>query len=313
MSGRSPLTLPVINGLNWGQRIEDNKGGVVMASKTFHDPSFDLFQEAIEKGLDDRVLLIGMNLVTKYPKDPEYFSLLFESIYNKAYNSKDLQEVQGLFGLANDICSSFSLAMDITDENMSLVEDCRKRIRTLQICIDRLQVKYSREERIKGYADCKKILDAIEEQANNLMNCSTAAELQQITKEIIQKDKELDHNKMSAPQQKRYDDLTSNISEHTASLKMRFDRDAIKEINIDAVKLFKSVLEQFKTGEAKYKKDILAFSVQLSQLVHATENDLLPETMLYHSDVYNHIFSTINDDQKYLLTKFTIEQRGILE
>ena len=89
--------------------------------------------------------------------------------------------------------------------------------------------------------------------------------------------------------------------------------DAIKDINIDAVKLFKAVLEQFKAGEAKYKKDILAFSVQLSQLVHATENDLLPETMLYHSDVYNHIFSTINDDQKYLLTKFTIEQRGILE
>ena len=58
-----------------------------MASRTFHDPSFDLFQEAIEKGLDDRILLIGMNLVTKNPKDSEYFSLLFESIFNKAYNS----------------------------------------------------------------------------------------------------------------------------------------------------------------------------------------------------------------------------------
>ena len=284
-----------------------------MASRTFHDPSFDLFQEAIEKGLDDRILLIGMNLVTKNPKDSEYFSLLFESIFNKAYNSKDLQEVSGLFGLANDICSSFSLAMDITEENMGLVEDCRNKIRTLQICIDRLRVKQSREERLKGYAECKKYLDTIEEQANKLMNCQSTDELQQITQEIIRKNKQLDHDKMSEPQQKKYDELTSRISDRTAFLKMQFDRDAIKDINIDAVKLFKAVLEQFKAGEAKYKKDILAFSVQLSQLVHATENDLLPETMLYHSDVYNHIFSTINDDQKYLLTKFTIEQRGILE
>ncbi len=287
---------------------------VAECRKTLNERGLDYgtFNEAIESNKTEEAVIIGSNLLNQNPRNTEFFVLFFDWICKMAKNSGDLLTKEGYYGLANDACSSFTLLMDLTPDNIKLVAECRKKLNDVQRDRFEAQMKIENENRVKILNQNRDLLDRIKKEANAIDHCKTTDDLETRSKTIVNMDREF--NREFLPYiQDEYDDLMKKVSDKISERSTTLTKQINLEINQEAVKTYKSILSEFHKNESKYTKkdaDINGFYTTIDQALKYRENELFPETIAYYSYVYNYIISALQEKQKYDLTLHMIEAKG---
>ena len=270
------------------------------------------FFEAIESNKTEEAVIIGSNLLNQNPKNVDFFKRFFNWICDMAKNSGDLLTKEGYYGLANDACSSFTLLMELTPENIKLVAECRKKLNDVQRDRFEAQMKIENENRERILEHNKELLERIKKEENAIDQCVTTDDLETRSKNIVNMDREF--NREFLPYiQDEYDDLMKEVSDKISERSITLTKQINLEINQEAVETYKSILSEFHKNESIYtKKDaaINGFYKTIDQALIYSENELFPETMAYYSYVYNYILSALQEKQKYELTLHMIKAKG---
>lgn len=275
-------------------------------------PDFSLFDKAVETENNEGAVIVGSNLLNQDPKNGEFFFHFFDWLCGLSLKSEDLLVKEGYYGLANDACSSFTLSMDLNPENIALVTKCRDKLKEVQQNRYEAQVAAETERVNEIIKANRKRLENIRLLLVPVGACKSLEELEELSKGIVKIDRNIDREYMSEFQDE-YDDLMKELSEKIAEKTKILRRKTNLKINQTAVETYKTILEAFHKSEDYYSKkdaDIGQFYSVLDYAFKYRESDLFPETIAYYSYVYNYIFTTVGENQKYELTKHMIVAKG---
>lgn len=115
-------------------------------------------------------------------------------------------------------------------------------------------------------------------------------------------------------QQDLYDVMTKEFSSLISFKMEKLAYSANVDYNQKAVADFRKAFNLFKADEAKYtSSDISLFNLVSKNLFAYDAGKLFNETLIYYNHIYSYIFSKLNDDGKYTLTKYSIDAEKIVQ
>lgn len=158
------------------------------------------------------------------------------------------------------------------------------------------------------------VLNVITSIKGKLHNARDQTEFDKILIDLANQEKILSKDFFDNDQQTLYDVLTKDFSSLISSKMEQLAYNANVEYNRKAVADFRKAFTLFKSDEAKYtSSDTSLFNLVSKHLFIYDAGKLFNETLIYYNHVYSYIFSKLNDDGKYTLTKYSIDAEKIIQ
>ena len=118
---------------------------------------------------------------------------------------------------------------------------------------------------------------------------------------------------MTSEQKKHYNQLNKECTENISAKIHELEYIKNIEYNKNAVNAYNIAFQKFKIDENKYKNQTQLFQLVSSTLFAYEASRLFNETLIFYSHVYSFIFGKLDDEGKFLLTKYSIEWQKMEE
>ncbi len=140
-----------------------------------------------------------------------------------------------------------------------------------------------------------------------LQRASSQEQFDKHLKEIGLSDSTINKEILTEEQATSYEELTKALTE-LISVKMReFEFAKNVEYNKKAAEAFNRAFGQFREDEGKYKNQTQLYALASNTLFAFDASRLFNETLIFYNHVYSYIFSKLDDDGKFALTRYSIE------
>ena len=142
---------------------------------------------------------------------------------------------------------------------------------------------------------------------DTLQSADTQESFDAILVKIGKIDSEIDKDALTEEQNNVYEALTKDHTELIGSKMRQLEYKKNIDYNKKAAEAFASAFERFRKDEGKYKKQTQLFTLASKTLFAYDASRLFNETLIYYNHVYSYIFSKLDDDGKFALTRYPIE------
>ena len=266
-----------------------------------------LFDEYKDQGKIAEALLVARNQFSKNLSDKKAFSMYFDYLCVLAESSELLEE-------RREYISQASIALTFFIENATLDDEVVSGIKKNQQRISDILTETAEIERSAVDTEINKIHEYNQKALKKLRNlkldlngATTQEQFENVLNEIRKADNAVNKNAITDKQNNEYERLTK---EHTEliSKKMR-DLEHKDNLNYNrrAVEKYKEVFDSFKNAE-DYKKNKDHLRSIASTFSKFDADRLFSETLIYYNYIYSYIFNEIDDDEKHILTMYSINR-----
>lgn len=254
-------------------------------------------------------LLVGRNLLNRAPGSAEAFAPYFDLLCSLADGTL-LSSLEGRQNYANQA----SVALSFYEENADLSTDmiqqitsCQERLNTI---LEKLQNEQETNLQIQRNKTEQQNSDCIKE-LYRLKDSIRKAESQEMFDDALLKinaiDQKIDQSALTQEQKQRYAQLTKEHTELINEKMLELEYRKNVDYNKEAVEAYSKAFKAFKDSENRYKDFTQLRGLSSGTLFAFDASRLFNETLIYYNHVYSYIFSKLDDDGKFALTKFSIE------
>lgn len=268
---------------------------------------FELFDKYVEENQIETALLVGKNLFNKDPSNPDFFKKYYFFLLNLAQKLPAIEERKFYLNQADITLAFFIENVDVSEEILELIAIAKNDLSVITNDIN-TQIKNNEETQITQISNKNNdLLKKLFNLKDELKTVKDQAVFEQKMSDINAIDTEIEKDFLTKEQNKYYDaltkDFTSLISEKMKQLEYKNNI----SYNNEAIKAYKKAFDSFRKDEAKYKNDTQLFELASKTLFAYDASKLFNETLIYYNHVYSYIFSKLDDNGKYELTRFSIE------
>lgn len=266
-----------------------------------------LFEEYKNAGKLSEALLAGRNAFNRSPGDVEVFDAYYSYLCMLAGSLPALTDKVKFADQAEVALAFFSENAELTAALVEHISGCRARLDGIYREIDRLQREKAQAHQLETTqknSDCLKRLFALKDR---LQKAASQEELDAVLAEIAAADAALIKDAFSKEQSGIYDSLTRDHTELISARMRELEYKRNAAYNKKAAEAFERAFKEFRSDENRYKKQTQLFALAASTLFAFDAARLFNETLIYYNHVYSYIFSKLDDDGKFALTRYSIE------
>ena len=266
-----------------------------------------LFNEYKNSGRITEALMIGRNMVNKSPDNLEYIDIYTDLLFSLAEKLPSINERKIFIDQLNVAITFFEENTKLTKDIINRIMLYREHLNKIILEIERLENKKIKEELAEIEIKNTKNIEELYKIRENFKSIKTQEEFDIILEKIATIDLNINHDYMTSEQKKHYNQLNKECTENI-SAKIH-ELEYIKNIvyNKNAVNAYNIAFQKFKIDENKYKNQTQLFQLVSSTLFAYEASRLFNETLIFYSHVYSFIFSKLDDEGKFFLTKYSIE------
>lgn len=268
-----------------------------------------LFEDYFNKNEIWQANLLIKNLFNKNIEDLHIFKKYYEFSIKIAKLNLDVPTRKTFLEQASSGLMFFSENAELTSEIIEFILACKNEIDELQVDIERveeIQLERSWNEHSKEQTNYLLKLTECKTKMNQTKNQD---EFRILLEEIKDIEERVNENFLTERDQQLYQELTIEYPNIIERKLTEFERIETTNYNEKAVNDFTHVFSKFKQNEDNYKTNSLALkNLVRTRLFSYDTSQLLDETLIYYNHIYSYIFSKIDEDSKYDLTKLSIER-----
>ena len=266
----------------------------------------DLFNQYKEKDIKN-ALLIGRNWFNHHPDSKEAFTTYFNYLCQ-------IIDIVPAFADKQYYADQADVALSLYAENATLTEQVLDEIQGYQNQLaeilkslhdQKVSIWDKKQEEIKN-ENIKK-LNELNYLKTSIRSAASQSELDTVLKKISTLDAGVHKELFSKDQEKQYECLTQ---EHASLISQKMEELQYKEnlaYNKQAAKAFKKAFDTYRTDEDKYNTHASLYDLVSTTLFAFDSSKLFNETLMYYNHVYAYIFSKLDDEGKFALTRYAIE------
>lgn len=266
-----------------------------------------LFNDYKNSGRLSEALLVGRNAFNRDPSNADVFDAYYSYLCSLAESLPSYDDRTRFAEQANVALAFFSENADLSESVVERIQTYQERIDTIYRALSDYQretVESQQQQIAQQNSDSLKQLYLLKDK---LQGSTTQEEFDAALVEISKVDVNIIKENLSEEQRIAYDSLTKDHTD-LISQKMR-ELEYKKNVvyNKKAADAFEKAFKSFRADEGKYKKQTQLFALVSSTLFAFDASRLFNETLIYYNHVYSYIFSRLDDDGKFALTRYSIE------
>lgn len=269
---------------------------------------FDLFEKLFDRNDILEAHVIVRSLFNQNPGNQEVFVKYFDFLLKIGSWDIDLQTRKRYVGEAETSLVLFLDNTDITSDILTYMKVCRNRLNEVSKTISAIEQNAYEESRKKLEAANNEIISGLADWKNKIFSANSQNELDKYLIEVKRKEEELDKSVLTEEQVRLYEDMTRQYQELISEKMLELNVLTNKEYNRAAVKDLKYVFDGFCKNEEKYKNNHSElFILTAKHMFSYDASRLFNESLIYYNHVYSYIFSKLDDDGKFALTRMSID------
>lgn len=266
-----------------------------------------LFNEYKNSGKITEALMIGRNMVNKFPDKFEYVDVYTNLLFSLTENLPSIDERKIFVEQLNAVITFYEENTTLNKDIINKIILYKEHLRKIILEIEEIENKKINEELIQIEKKNTKSIEELYKIRENLKRIKTQEEFDAILEKITIIDLNINHDYMTDEQKKHYNQLNKECTENISTKIRELEYIKNVEYNKNAVNAYNIAFQKFKTDENKYKNQAQLFKLVSSTLFAYETNRLFNETLIFYSHVYSFIFGKLDDEGKFLLTKHSIE------
>lgn len=266
-----------------------------------------LFNEYKNTGRITEALMIGRNMVNKSPDNLEYIDTYTDLLFSLAEKLPSINERKIFIDQLNVAITFFEENTKLTKDIINRIMLYREHLNKIILEIERLENKKIKEELAEIEIKNTKNIEELYKIKENFKSIKTQEEFDIILEKIATIDLNINHDYMTSEQKKHYNQLNKECTENISAKIHELEYIKNIEYNKNAVNAYNIAFQKFKIDENKYKNQTQLFQLVSSTLFAYEASRLFNETLIFYSHVYSFIFGKLDDEGKFLLTKYSIE------
>ena len=266
-----------------------------------------LFNEYKNSGRITEALMIGRNMVNKSPDNLEYIDIYTDLLFSLAEKLPSINERKIFIDQLNVAITFFEENTKLTKDIINRIMLYREHLNKIILEIERLENKKIKEELAEIEIKNTKNIEELYKIRENFKSIKTQEEFDIILEKIATIDLNINHDYMTSEQKKHYNQLNKECTENISAKIHELEYMKNTEYNKNAVNAYNIAFQKFKIDENKYKNQTQLFQLVSSTLFAYEASRLFNETLIFYSHVYSFIFSKLDDEGKFFLTKYSIE------
>ncbi|WP_315282774.1 hypothetical protein [Fusobacterium hwasookii] len=272
-----------------------------------------LFNEYKNTGRITEALMIGRNMVNKSPDNLEYIDTYTDLLFSLAEKLPSINERKIFLDQLNVAITFFEENTKLTKDIINRIMLYREHLNKIILEIERLENKKIKEELAEIEIKNTKNIEELYKIRENFKSIKTQEEFDIILEKIATIDLNINHDYMTSEQKKHYNQLNKECTENISAKIHELEYIKNIEYNKNAVNAYNIAFQKFKIDENKYKNQTQLFQLVSSTLFAYEASRLFNETLIFYSHVYSFIFGKLDDEGKFLLTKYSIEWQKMEE
>ena len=272
-----------------------------------------LFNEYKNSGRITEALMIGRNMVNKSPDNLEYIDIYTDLLFSLAEKLPSINERKIFIDQLNVAITFFEENTKLTKDIINRIMLYREHLNKIILEIERLENKKIKEELAEIEIKNTKNIEELYKIRENFKSIKTQEEFDIILEKIATIDLNINHDYMTSEQKKHYNQLNKECTENISAKIHELEYIKNIEYNKNAVNAYNIAFQKFKIDENKYKNQTQLFQLVSSTLFAYEASRLFNETLIFYSHVYSFIFGKLDDEGKFLLTKYSIEWQKMEE
>ena len=258
-------------------------------------------RECASHGEMREALIIGQNLFSHAPGDPEVFGSYFSLLWSIVSTTEGTTEKQRYFQQMSTALAAFSEAVDLNDAMVEYIKGKEDALSTLYQDIQDYQTQRQRETVKAKILHNDQCLKQANEIASKLEAATDQVSFDAALTQLQQCDSSFEKEYLSDRQKAQYESLTRKCSQIVDLKVRRFERDRNVAYNLQAIEAFEKVYRFFKDGNVTEDHKAI-----VTGLFGFDATRLFNETLTYYNHVYSYVLSKLNDEEKFILTKAAI-------
>ena len=266
-----------------------------------------LFRKYVDSGKIKEAIMVGQNMINKAPGDKSSFELYFSFLCKLAETLPSLDERIQFFDQANVLLSFHIENAKLDEGTIDEVNAHQSRLDAIRVSIQSEQEARQKAEEENTHRNNDNQLKKLYALKDALVSAATKEDFDKILKEIRDTDLLIDKSSLNEKQNEAYDDLAQENTEIMSEKMREFEHNERVGYNKEAAESFRKAFKTFEGNEEKYKNQTQLFSLASTTLFAYDAAKLFNETLIYYNHVYSYIFSKLDDDGKFALTKYSIE------
>lgn len=272
-----------------------------------------LFNEYKNTGRITEALMIERNMVNKSPDNLEYIDTYTDLLFSLAEKLPSINERKIFIDQLNVAITFFEENTKLTKDIINRIMLYREHLNKIILEIERLENKKIKEELAEIEIKNTKNIEELYKIRENFKSIKTQEEFDIILEKIATIDLNINHDYMTSEQKKHYNQLNKECTENISAKIHELEYIKNIEYNKNAVNAYNIAFQKFKIDENKYKNQTQLFQLVSSTLFAYEASRLFNETLIFYSHVYSFIFGKLDDEGKFLLTKYSIEWQKMEE
>lgn len=259
-----------------------------------------LFYQYKEAGQTKRALLVGQNLMNRNPDDFDCFEVYFDYLLSLAEN-QNIQVAKSFLKQAAGTLTFFSESVNIDERAVELILLKENDLNKVSEIINQKEDEITRETVRKEVIYNNDALELLGRLLEKISKCENEADFNTYLNDMGRIDQSINREKLSTGQEAKYAKLMEKSSVIVSAKVAYFENLKNRKYNINAIEAYEKVFKMFKNGEiAENHKEAIKslFSFDPSRLYN--------ETLIYYNHVYNYILSKLNDEEKFIITKYAV-------
>lgn len=267
----------------------------------------DLFRKYKDAGQLVNALLVGRNLLNRDPGNREAFAPYFDFLCSLAEGLPALADRQNFAQQASVVLSFYEENTELTEDSVAEIGAWQERLNEVIAAIDSEQAEIlhqHQEEIAKQNDDCLKKLFALKDE---ICQASTQQDFDAAMAKIGALDQKIDQDTLTEDQTRMYERLTKEHTDLIGEKMAQLEHKKNVSYNKQAVEAYQRAFQTFKANESKYKDHTQLYSLAAGTLFAYDAARLFNETLIYYNHVYSYIFSKLDDNGKFALTRYSIE------
>ena len=267
----------------------------------------DLFRKYKDAGQLVNALLVGRNLLNRDPGNREAFAPYFDFLCSLAEGLPALADRQNFAQQASVVLSFYEENTELTEDSVAEIGAWQERLNEVIAAIDSEQAEIlhqHQEEIAKQNDDCLKKLFALKDE---ICQASTQQDFDAAMAKIGALDQKIDQDTLTEDQTRMYERLTKEHTDLIGEKMAQLEHKKNVSYNKQAVEAYQRAFQTFKANESKYKDHTQLYGLAAGTLFAYDAARLFNETLIYYNHVYSYIFSKLDDNGKFALTRYSIE------
>lgn len=252
-------------------------------------------------------LLVGRNLLNRAPGSAEAFAPYFDLLCSLAEGMPSLKDRQSFANQASVALSFYEENADISTETVEQIEAYQARISTILENLQNDENANLHQQQIETEQQNSNCIKELYGLKDSIRRAESQEAFDAALLKISSVDQKIDQSALTSQQKKHYEQLTKEHTELINEKMRELQHKKDVSYNREAVEAYSKAFQAFRTNESKYKDLTQLRGLSAKTLFAFDAARLFNETLIYYNHVYSYIFSKLDDDGKFALTRFSIE------